>query len=143
MNNATQTYEFETVGDSTIRETWRATIPADLGGDDVAHRLEEELEGGHCEFVSESNEEERNRELVEGSAEPVPAEPTFAEGGGPAIVFNDQVRLPGDGKFYTWFSPEQVHDLREQAAHVFALYEEGADVGNAIQALGVAAKVER
>jgi hypothetical protein len=67
MNDATREYEFESVGESTIRETWRASAPADLKGDDLAHFLEDEMREGRAEFVDESNEEENGRELVEGS----------------------------------------------------------------------------
>jgi hypothetical protein len=110
MNDATREYEFESVGESTIRETWRASAPADLKGDDLAHFLEDEMREGRAEFVDESNEEENGRELVEGSIEPAPPRPEPA--------YSLLGRYEGKAvsvAVYTFNGPEAALDLAQDA----------------------------
>jgi hypothetical protein len=64
-----QTYEFEATCEATVRETWRATVPGDLAGEELVDRITDELSAGRCEFISEKAEEEREREVQEHTIE--------------------------------------------------------------------------
>lgn len=70
-----RTYEFETICDATVRETWRVAVPAELAADELVDRIADELHAGRCEFVGEKAEEERNREVQEDSIEEAAPEP--------------------------------------------------------------------
>lgn len=113
MNDATREYEFESIGESTIRETWRASAPADLEGDDLAHFLEDEMREGRAEFVDESNEDENGRELVEGSIEPAPpkTEPAYTISG----YSGDHLAKPFTVTVYTHNGPEAALTLAHTA----------------------------
>jgi hypothetical protein len=67
------TFEFESVADATLRETWRVSVRDGdkLSSDELADCIEEELTAGRCEFVSEQAEEERNRDVRRESIERV------------------------------------------------------------------------
>jgi len=73
-----KTYEFESIGEATLRETWRVTIADDLGDDELLDRLTDELQAGNCEFVEERAEEEREREIRPESIEEAGPEPETA-----------------------------------------------------------------
>jgi hypothetical protein len=64
-------FEFEAVCDATVRETWRVVIPGADGMSDteIADRIEDEMAGGNCEFVSEKAEDETNRNLQRATVE--------------------------------------------------------------------------
>lgn len=77
MNEKGSAYEFRTIGDATIYETWRATVPEGpvLTGPELQDRLREELHAGRVDFVEQSTEEERDRELIGDSIEEAGPEP--------------------------------------------------------------------
>jgi hypothetical protein len=109
-----KTYEFETIGEATLRETWRATITdADnLSADELHDRITDELQAGNCEFVSERAEEERERDVRAKSIEecgPDP-EPAYTIAG----FYGDNVQ-PYTVTVYTHNGPEAALDLAHSA----------------------------
>jgi hypothetical protein len=66
--------EFDTRCAASLRETWRAKVPAGLGEDELREYLDDALTAGRCTFVEEEAYDEHDREITEvlGEVEPEP-----------------------------------------------------------------------
>ena len=76
MNTAdTVEVEFDTRCLASLRETWRATVPAGLDEDELREHLNDELRAGRCAFVEQEADDEHDRVITDilGEVEPEPA----------------------------------------------------------------------
>lgn len=123
-----KTYEFETLGDATVREIWRATV-ADfyLTDEELRDALYEELHAGRCEFVSEQAEDERNREIREESIEEAgPVEPAWTVIG--IYLEGDSFHQRYATTVYTHNGPEAAEALAQAACREDNQAEDGEDL---------------